>query len=155
MGCSLRHARFTAAETGIITHAGKRASGAGAQTWRGTAGLAARGQPDTVQAQCGPACAWEAHSSCPGWLSPRSLFFFFNEDRVFSEAVPSTWVESLGQKEALVGVLAHLLCFTRREIEAQSRKPCARVGGWLLKNAKGILTEQSRKSPASEEVCLT
>ena len=82
-----------------------------AQTRRGTAGLAVRGQPET-QAQCGPACAWEAHSSCPGQLSPWSLFFFFSEDRVFSEAAPPTWVESLGQKEALVGVLAHLLCFT-------------------------------------------
>lgn len=146
MGCSLQHAHFTAAETGIVTHAGQRASGARAQTWRGMAGLAARGKPDT-QAQCRPACAWEAHSSCPGRLSPWSLFFFFfNEDCVFSEAALPSWVESLGQKEALVGVLALLLCFTLQEIEAQSRKPRAQVGGWLLKNAKGILQNRAEKA---------
>ena len=122
--------------------------GRGRQGWRQGASLTLY-KPSVGQRVPGKPTA----AALDGFL--HGHFFFFNEDRVFSEAVPSTWVESLGQKEALVGVLAHLLCFTRREIEAQIRKPCARVGGWLLKNAKEILTEQSRKSPASEEVCLT
>ena len=141
MGCSLGRARFTAAEMGIITHDGQRASGAGPQTWRGTAGLAARGQPDT-QAQRGPACAWEARSSCPMDSFLHGHFFLLSEDRVFSEAATPTWVESSGQK----GALAHLLCFTYREIEAQSRKPRAQVGGWLLKSSKGILQNREEKA---------
>lgn len=136
MGCSLGRARFTAAEMGITTHDGQRTSGARPQTWRGTAGLAARGQPDT-QAQCGPAWAWGAHSSCPWTAFSTVTFFFFSEDRVFSEAATPTWVECSGQK----GALAHLLCFIHHEI-----KPRARVGGWLLKSSKGILQNREEKA---------
>lgn len=89
----------------------------------------------------------------PGKLTAAALdsflhghFFFSSEDRMISKAAPPTWVESLGQKEALVGVLAHLLCFTCQEIEAQRRKPRVQVGGWLLKNAKGILQNRAEKA---------
>ena len=113
--------------------------GGGRQGWRRGASLTHK--PSAGQRVPGKPTA----AALDGFLHGH-FFFFFNEDCVFSEAALPSWVESLGQKEALVGVLALLLCFTLQEIEAQSRKPRAQVGGWLLKNAKEILQNRAEKA---------